>query len=214
MASDEDVGEVDAMTSTPMGSAVASCEGDGDDEGRSDEGPAPHGTQVGEGGVDAADPLRSGPRLVRMIEYAREQRGSPSLWDAVAVRLDAEERMREVVAPMLRLLDQIHERVDDETWRLIRDFEERCIQEIMAGVEVGLELGYDHGRATALVDTNRGSGSAANILTERFIDLVGDTDAEYLDVLLALLTTLRATVMMAHGKRRALDSDGPQPSPE
>lgn len=200
MASDEHIGGMDAVTSAGLVSATAGRVVDGDD------------SSVGEEGVDAEKHPRSGPRLVRMIEHAREQRGSPSLWDAVAVRLDAEERKRENVAPMLRALDQIRERVDDETWRLVLDFEGRCINEIMAGVEVGLELGYDHGRATALVDTNRGSGSAASVLTERFIDVVGDADAEYLDVLLALLTTIRATVMMAHGKRRALDSDGSRPS--
>ena len=53
------------------------------------------------------------------LERAREQRGSPPLWDAVARRLDAEERQRDVIAPMLLLLEQIRERVDDETWGLV-----------------------------------------------------------------------------------------------
>lgn len=131
------------------------------------------------------------------LEQAREQRGSPPLWDAVARRLDAAERQRDVVAPMLRLLEQIRERVDDETWGLILDFEWRSANEIMAGVEIGLELGYDHGRASAIVATECVPGDAGNVLMGRLADLLGDTEAEYPDMLLALLATLKATVIMA-----------------
>ncbi|MEX1361940.1 MAG: hypothetical protein AB1Z98_02375 [Nannocystaceae bacterium] len=86
------------------------------------------------------------------VERAREQRGLPPLWDAVARRFDAEERQRDAITPMLLLLEKIRERVDDETWRLILDFEWRSMEEIMAGVEIGLEVGYDHGRAAAMMD--------------------------------------------------------------
>jgi len=82
------------------------------------------------------DQQRPNPTLLRLLEGAREQRGSPPLWDAVAARLDDETRRRDVVAPMLRLLDQIHERVDDETWQLILDFEWRSSREVVTGVEV------------------------------------------------------------------------------
>lgn len=61
--------------------------------------------------------------LLRLLEQAREERGSPPLWDVVAARLDEENRRRDAVAPTLGLLDQIRERVDDETWGLIVDFE-------------------------------------------------------------------------------------------
>lgn len=145
------------------------------------------------------DQQRPNPTLLRLLEGAREQRGSPPLWDAVAARLDDETRRRDVVAPMLRLLDQIHERVDDETWQLILDFEWRSSREVVTGVEVGLKLGYDHGRAAALLEAQRVPGSAARDLEGRLADLLGDTDAEYLDVLLALLGTLKATVVMARG---------------
>lgn len=101
------------------------------------------------------DQQRPNPTLLRLLEGAREQRGSPPLWDAVAARLDDETRRRDVVAPMLRLLDQIHERVDDETWQLILDFEWRSSREVVTGVEVGLKLGYDHGRAAALLEAQR-----------------------------------------------------------
>lgn len=137
--------------------------------------------------------------LLRLLEQAREQRGSPSLWDAVAARLDAEDRRRDVVAPMSDLLQQIQERVDDETWRLVLDLELRFSSEVMAGVEVGMELGYEHGRAAVLLDAERVPGNAARALTGRLADLLGDTEADYLDVVLALLATLEATVKMAHG---------------
>src|SRR5690606_24301186 len=125
--------------------------------------------------------------------------GSPSLWDAVAARLDAEDRWRDAVAPMSELLDQIQQRVDDETWRLVLDLELRFSSEVMAGVEVGMELGYEHGRAAVLLDAERVPGSAARTLTGRLADLLGDTEAGYLDVVLALLATLEATVKMAQG---------------
>lgn len=100
---------------------------------------------------------------------------------------------------MLRLLDQIRERVDDQTWRLILDFEWRSSHEVVAGVEVGLELGYDHGRAAALVEAQAVPGDAARVLTERLADLIGDAEAEYHDVLLALVMALRAAVVMDRG---------------
>lgn len=150
-------------------------------------------------GVQADRRFRSNRTLLRLLECAREQRGSPSLWDAVAARLDAEDRQREVVAPMASLLHRIQERVDDTTWRLVLDFEMCFASEVMAGVEVGLELGYEHGRATALLDAERIPGSAARALTARLADLLGDTEADYLDVVLALLATLEATVKMARG---------------
>ncbi|MCX4239407.1 hypothetical protein [Paraliomyxa miuraensis] len=109
---------------------------------------------------------------------------------------------------MLRLLDQIRERVDDETWGLILDFERRSSGEIMAGIEVGLELGYANGRATALVEAQHAPGHAAKMLQGRLADLLGDTEAEHFDVLLALLATLQATVVMARGGRAMATSPG------
>ena len=38
---------------------------------------------------------------------------------------------------------------------------------------------------------------AAKVLTERLADLLGDADAEYPDIILALVATLQATVRMA-----------------
>lgn len=85
--------------------------------------------------------------------------------------------------------------MDDETWRLLLDFEWRSYQEVMAAVEVGLELGYNHGRAAALVATSPIPGNAASVFAERLADFLGDTDAGPLDALLTVLTSLRANVM-------------------
>ncbi|MCX4239759.1 hypothetical protein [Paraliomyxa miuraensis] len=137
------------------------------------------------------------PTLMRLLEQAREQRGSPSLWDEVAARLDSEDRERDFLTPMRGVLDQIRERVDDETWRLVLDFEWRSLSEIMAGVEVGLDLGYSHGRAAALVDAEHIPGDVAGVLAGRLTDLLGDTQAGPFDVLLTLLSSLRATVLTA-----------------
>lgn len=120
-----------------------------------------HGRQGGGGAEGDRELRRRNETLLRLLEQAREQRGSPPLWDAVAARLDEEDRRRDAVEPMLRLLDQIRERVDDQTWRLILDFEWRSSHEVVAGVEVGLELGYDHGRAAALVEAQAVPGEAA-----------------------------------------------------
>ena len=147
------------------------------------------------------EPLRRSHSLLRLLEQAREQRGSPPLWDAVAARLDEEDRQRDTVAQTLRLLDQIQERVDDQTWKLILDFEWRTSHELVRAVEVGLELGYDHGRTAALLHAQPGQGDAAKLLTERLADLIGDTDADHPDILLALLATLQATVTMARGEQ-------------
>ncbi|MEM9454553.1 MAG: hypothetical protein AAGF11_10265 [Myxococcota bacterium] len=133
------------------------------------------------------------------IERAREQRGSPPLWDAVARRLDAKERQRDVIAPMLRLLEQIRGRVDEDTWRLVRDFEWRSSNEIMTGVEIGLELGYDHGRVTTLMAAESVPDGEGNVLLRRLGDLLGDTEAEYSEILFALIATLKAAVIMAGG---------------
>lgn len=45
------------------------------------------------------------------------------MWDVVAARLDEATRQQDAVAARLDPLDKIRERVDDETWRLIVDFE-------------------------------------------------------------------------------------------
>lgn len=110
----------------------------------------------------------------------------------------------EAVAPMLGLLDQIRERVDDETWGLIVDFEWRSSREVVTGIEIGLELGFDHGRTSALVEAEEVSGKPATILVARLADLLGDTEAGHFDVLLALLAALRATVMAV----RCEEADG------
>lgn len=135
--------------------------------------------------------------LLRELEHAREQRGSPSLWDAIAARFDSEERQRNAVAPMVRVLDQVRERVDDETWGLILDFEWRASQEVISGIEIGIELGYENGRAAALVEAQGTPGTdAAKMLQGRLADVIGDAEAEYAEVQFALLATLQATVMM------------------
>ena len=106
--------------------------------------------------------------LLRQLDHAREQRGSPSLWDAIAARFDSEERHRNAVAPMIHVLDQVRERVDDETWGLILDFEWRASQEVITGIEIGIELGYENGRAAALVEAQGTPGTdAAKMLQGR-----------------------------------------------
>jgi len=147
------------------------------------------------------DPRQPGqgchPTVLRALEHAREQRGSPSLWDQVAARLDSEDRQRDFLSPMRSVLDQIRERVDDETWSLVLDFEWRSLHEIMAGVEVGFDLGYGQGLAAARVDAPLVSGDAAEVLAGRFTDVLGDTEAGPFDVLLTLLCSLRTTVLTA-----------------
>lgn len=135
--------------------------------------------------------------LLRLIEQAREDRGSPPLWDVVAARLDEANRQRDAVAPMLDLLDQIRERVDDETWGLIVDFEWCSSREVVTGIEIGLELGFDHGRMSALVEAEDVSRNAAMVLVARLADLLGDTEAGHFDVMLALVAAFRATVIAA-----------------
>lgn len=98
---------------------------------------------------------------------------------------------------MLEILDKIRERVNDETWGLIVDFEWHSSREVVTGIEIGLELGFDHGRMSALIEAEDVSGKAAKVLIARLADLLGDTEAGHFDVLLALVTALRATVMAA-----------------
>jgi hypothetical protein len=64
---------------------------------------------------------------------------SPPLWDVVAARLDEANRQQDAVAPMLEILDKVRERVDDETWGLIVDFEWHSSREVVTGIEIGLE---------------------------------------------------------------------------
>lgn len=117
----------------------------------------------------------------------------------MAARQDEDDRRRDVVAPMLRLLDEIRGRVDEETWKLILDFEWRSSQDVVTGVEVGLELGYGHGRAAALVD-GQDVPDAARVLTERLVDVIADARAGFLDVMLALVATLQTVVAMGRGE--------------
>lgn len=60
----------------------------------------------------------------------------------------------------------------------------------------GLALGYDHGRAAALIEAQRAPSKAAKALAGRLADLLGDTDAEPHDVLLAFVDALRIAVTM------------------
>ncbi|MEM9462405.1 MAG: hypothetical protein AAGF11_50115 [Myxococcota bacterium] len=154
-------------------------------------------------GTDHPGLLRRHQTLLRLIEQAREERGSPPLWDVVAARLDEANRQQDAVAPRLNLLDRIRERVDDKTWGLIVDFEWGSAREVVTGIEIGLELGFDHGRMSALVEAQAEdmSGLAATALVARLADLLGDTEAELHDVLLALLAALRATVISAQRRR-------------
>ena len=211
---DDHHGDSAAMACRESSAKVAPCVADGANEVPAQE--VADDPRVLHGGRGQGDrrPNRS-QTLLRLLEQAREHRGSPSLWDAVVARLDAEDRRRDAVAPMSELLHQIQQRVDDETWRLVLDLELRFSSEVVAGVEVGMELGYEHGRAAVLLDAERVPGSAAKALTGRLADLLGDTEADYLDVILALLATLDATVKMARGGSIGCKlglADAPRPS--
>ncbi|MEN8184844.1 MAG: hypothetical protein ABFS46_20170 [Myxococcota bacterium] len=102
------------------------------------------------------------------------------------------------------MLDKIRERVDNETWGLIVDFEWRSSREVVTGIEIGLELGFDHGRMSALmeVETEDVPGKAATALVARLADLLGDTEAGHHDVLLALVTALRAVAAQGEKAER------------
>jgi hypothetical protein len=54
-------------------------------------------------------------------------------------------------------------------------------------------------KSMALLEAEDVSGNAATALVARLADLLGDTEAGHFDVLLALITALRATVTMARG---------------
>lgn len=186
---------------TPRGARPVHVNGEGSSARRLEELGPPGGAQVCQedrGSAGDREPLRRRPTLLRLLEQAREERGSPPLWDAVVARLDERDRRRNAIAPVLRLLDQIRERVDDQTWKLVLDFEWHASQEVLGAVEVGLELGYDHGRTAVLLQAQPGQGDGAKVLTDRLADLLGDADAEYPDIILALVATLQATVRMAH----------------
>ena len=102
------------------------------------------------------------------------------------------------MAPRLDLLDRIRERVDAETWGLLVDFEWGSAREVVTGIEIGLELGFDHGQMSVLMEAQAGdvSGPAATALLARLADLLGHTEAGYHEVLLALIAALRATVVV------------------
>lgn len=124
-----------------------------------------------------------------------------AIWEAIHARLDGEQHRGVFVAPMTNLLDQLRERVDDEAWTLILDLELRAGLEVMTGVQIGLELGYERGRAAALVEIQRVPGDATNALRRRLVELIGDTSIDYPDVMLALLDALQVTVTMARGDK-------------
>ncbi|MEX1363060.1 MAG: hypothetical protein AB1Z98_08035 [Nannocystaceae bacterium] len=111
---------------------------------------------------------------------------------------------------MTQLLDQIRERVDEQTWSLILDLELRAGLEVSRGAQIGLELGYERGRAAALVKAEGMPGHGASALDSRLADLLADTSSDYPDVMLALLAALRATVTMARGTP---PNDWPVPRP-
>jgi len=106
---------------------------------------------------DDRQPLRRRHTLLHLLEHAREQRGSPPLWDAVVALLDEEDRRRDAVTATLALLERIRERVDDQTWQLVLDFERHASQEVLGAVEVGLELGYDQPTRTIPRSSSRSS---------------------------------------------------------
>lgn len=122
-----------------------------------------------------------------------------AIWEAIRARLEGEQHRGVFVAPMARLLDQLQERVDGETWALILDLELRAGLEVMAGAQIGLELGYERGRAAALVEAQHVPNDATTALKERLVDLLGDTSIGYHDMMAALLAALHATVTMARG---------------
>ena len=72
----------------------------------------------------------------------------------------------------------------------------------MTGIEIGLELGFDHGRMSALMEAQAEDvlGPEATALVARLADLLGDTEAGHHEMLLALLAALRATVMGARNE--------------
>ncbi|MEX1367253.1 MAG: hypothetical protein AB1Z98_29270 [Nannocystaceae bacterium] len=113
---------------------------------------------------------------------------------------------------MARLLEQLRDRVDDRTWSLILDLELRAGLEVSTAVEIGLELGYERGRAAALMDDPNGPGRTSSALADKLAELLADTSIDYPDVMLALLSALRATVTTAQVGRRPRPSDSPAAS--
>lgn len=67
----------------------------------------------------------------------------------------------------------------------------------MAGIELGLELGFVHGRMSALVEAEDVSEPAVTAFVARLADLLEDSEAGHFDVLFSLLAALRVTVMAA-----------------
>lgn len=120
-----------------------------------------------------------------------------AIWEAIDARLDGDEHRRLYVAPLSSLLDQVRERVDDETWRLILEIEQRAGQEVMAGTQIGLEMGYERGRAMALMEAQGVPGTATSGPAGKLADLLADPTVDYPDAILSLLAALQAMVEMA-----------------
>jgi hypothetical protein len=74
------------------------------------------------------------------------------------------------------------------------DFEWHSSREVVTGIEIGLELGFDHGRTSALIEAQAEdvSGNAATALVVRLADLLGDTEAGHFDVVLGKSSPVHA----------------------
>ena len=91
--------------------------------------------------------------------------------------------------------------MDEQAWPLLLDLELRAGLEVSAGVQIGLEIGYERGRAAALVEAQQRPRGPASTLKKRLADLLADTAIDYADVMVALLAALQATVAMARGEQ-------------
>lgn len=60
---------------------------------------------------------------------------------------------------------------------LIVDFEWRSSREVVTGIAIGLVLGFDHGRTSALIEAEDLSERAATLLMARLPDFIRDTEA-------------------------------------
>lgn len=120
-----------------------------------------------------------------------------AIWEAIDARLDGDEHRNLYVAPLAKLLDQIRERVDDETWSLVLEIELRAGQEVMAGTQIGLEVGYERGRATALLESQGVPGTETSGLLGRLADQLADPTVDYPDLVLSLIAALKAAAAMA-----------------
>lgn len=123
-----------------------------------------------------------------------------AIWEAIEARLDGDEHRGLYVAPLAELLDEVRKRVDDETWSLVLQIEQRAGQEVMAGAEIGLEMGYERGRATALLHAQGVPGTATSGTLAKLADQLADPTVDYPDLVEALIAALQAMAAMARSR--------------